>query len=79
MNEVNKKSNDEIIGINEAILESVDFENEEKRKTENNNNTEFEIESALLELIVKLTNKNLIYDLDLSDETLNTISKFKAD
>jgi len=79
LNEVNKKSNDEIIGINEAILESVDFENEEKRKTENNNNTEFEIESALLELIVKLTNKNLIYDLDLSDETLNTISKFKAD
>lgn len=38
-----------------------------------------EIESALLELIVKLSNKNIIYEMDLSEETLNTISKFKSE
>jgi len=78
LNETNKKSNDEII-INEAISETIHFEIEEKRKSEKSHNTEVEMESALLELIVKLSNKNIIFDLDLSVETMNTISKFKAD
>lgn len=80
-NNNNARSNDELT-INEAISEIENFENEEKRKLEKSQistNTEVEIESALLELIVKLSNKNLIYELDLTEETLNTINKFKAD
>jgi len=78
LRETTRKSNDEIM-IDEAISEGINSENEEKRKSEKSNNTEGEIESALLELIVKLSNRNLIYDLDLTEETLNTINKFKAD
>lgn len=76
--ESNKKYNDDIT-INEAVSESLNIDNEEKRKLEKSQNAEIEIESALLELIVKLSNKNLLYDMDLSEETLNTISKFKSD
>ncbi len=76
--ESNKKIND-YITINETVSDCINFDDEDKRKLEKNESTEIEIESALLELIVKLSNKNLLFDMDLSEETLNTISKFKAD
>jgi len=76
--ESNKKFSDDIT-INEAVSESINIDNEEKRKLEKSQNAEIEIESALLELIVKLSNKNLLFEMDLSEETLNTISKFKSD
>jgi hypothetical protein len=65
------KANEDFFEENNNNNDIIDY-NEEKGK-ENN------FENALLEMIVKLSNKNLLYDLDLSEETTKIIDKFKSD
>lgn len=77
----NKKVYDEILTQNclfENIVDEPDDNNVQLDKS-GYSNKESAVESALFELIIKLTAKNIITELDLSEETMNTISKFRVD